>query len=148
MKSESNSLRISPKKMNLVAGMVREKDATVALNTLKFTPKKAAKLLYKAVKSAVSNAENNFKQDLSSLYIKEIIVTKGMTLKRNVPISRGRVHPILKRGAHIEVILGVKEKTETPKKVETKPKTETAAAPKKSKTAAPKKAIKAKKVKA
>jgi|WetSurMetagenome_2_1015567.scaffolds.fasta_scaffold61140_4 large subunit ribosomal protein L22 len=109
MKSEANSLRISPKKMNLVAGMIREKDAVVAMDTLRFTPKKAAKILYKAVKSAVSNAENNFKQDRDSLYIKEITVTKGVTLKRNVSISKGRVHPILKRGAHVQVTLGVRE---------------------------------------
>jgi large subunit ribosomal protein L22 len=109
MKSIARLLRISPKKINLIADLVRNKDAVMALDILKFTPKKGAGILLKAVGSAVSNAENNFKQDRDSLYIKEIVVTKGLTLKRSVPISKGRMHPILKRGSHVTVTLGVRE---------------------------------------
>jgi len=109
MKSTARSLRISPRKMNLIAALVRTKDTQEALDILKFTPKKGAKILYKAVHSAVKNAENNFKQEQDSLYVKEIIVTKGVTLKRSVPISKGRMHPILKRGSHVQVVLSVKE---------------------------------------
>ena len=109
MKAIARHIRISPKKANLVAGLVRLKAAKEALSILKFTPKKAAKILYKVVKSAVSNAENNFKQKLDDLMIKEIIVTEGATLKRSVPISRGRMHPILKRNSHITVIVGLTE---------------------------------------
>jgi large subunit ribosomal protein L22 len=115
MKSTVQNLRISPKKINLIAALVRNKRAGDALDILNFTPKKGADLLYKVVKSAVKNAENNFKQDLTSLYIKEIIVTKGTVLKRSVPISKGRVHPILKRCAHVNVTIGVDEKAVTAK---------------------------------
>ena len=115
MKAIARHIRISPKKANLVAGLVRLKAAKEALSILKFTPKKAAKILYKVVKSAVSNAENNFKQKLDDLMIKEIIVTEGATLKRSVPISRGRMHPILKRNSHITVIVGLAEGTEQAK---------------------------------
>lgn len=107
MKAIARHIRISPKKANLVAGLVRRKNAMEALDILKFTPKKAAKLLYKVVHSAVANAETNFKQKKDELVIKEIIVNEGRTLKRSVPVSRGRVHPILKRTSHITVTVGV-----------------------------------------
>lgn len=107
MKAIARSLRITPKKLNLMAAMVRNKKATEALDILRFTPKKSAKILYKVVKSAIANAENNFKQDKSTLYIKEAIVSKAATLKRSVPISRGRMHPILKRCSHLALTIGV-----------------------------------------
>ncbi len=119
MKAIGRQLRITSKKLNLVADLIRRKDAQEALDILKFTPKKAARILRKIVHSAVSNAENNFKQEKKTLYIKEIIVTEGSTLKRSVPISRGRMHPILKRMAHATVHLGVREETETSKKTNT-----------------------------
>ena len=101
--------RISPKKANLVAGLVRGKNAKEALNLLKFTPKKGAKILAKVVKSAMATAENNFKQNPDNLYIKEIIVNEGTTYKRSISCSRGRMHPILKRNSHITVKIDVKE---------------------------------------
>ena len=103
MKAILRGTRISPKKANLVAGTVRNKKATEALKILKFMPKKGAKILYKVVQSAVSNAKNNFNQSIDDLYISQIIVTKGVTYKRSLPISRGRTHPILKRSSHITV---------------------------------------------
>ena len=116
MKAIANHIRISPKKANLVAGLVRNKNAVEALNILKFTPKKGAKLIYKVLHSAMANAENNFKQKREDLIIKEIIVTQGRTLKRSVPISRGRVHPILKRTSHITVTVGIPAEKVIPKK--------------------------------
>lgn len=107
MKALLKNTRISPKKANLVAGLVRNVSVEDALNQLRFTPKKAAKLLYKAIDSAAANAENNLKQNRSNLYIKEIVVTKGPTYKRSVPVSRGRQHPIMKRTAQIRVTVDV-----------------------------------------
>ncbi len=109
MKAISRQLRITPRKLNLIAGLVRNKDAGDAMSILQFTPKKGARLLYKVVKSAVANAENNFKQEKDSLYVKEIVVGKAMTIKRSVPISRGRMHPRLKRSSHVYVTIGVRE---------------------------------------
>jgi len=113
MKAIARTIRITPKKANLVAGMIRKKSTEQALDILKYTPKKAAKILQKLLNSAVANATNNFKQDKKSLFISQIIVTKGPTLKRSVPVSRGRAHPILKRTSHITIELGLI--TATPK---------------------------------
>ncbi len=120
MKSIARSIRITPKKINLIADLVRRKDVTEAMHILKFTPKKAAKILNKVVKSAVANAENNFKQERPSLFIQEIIVTEAPTMKRSVPVSRGRANPILKRNAHITVFLGVKGDDTAASKAEVK----------------------------
>ena len=124
MKSILRQIRISPKKVNLVAALVRNKKVTDAVSILKFTPKKSALVLKKVIESAAANAENNFKQNKDDLYIKEIIVTEGTTLKRSIPVSRGRTHPILKRTAHITVKLEVKEGLKPKKAVATKAETE------------------------
>lgn len=112
MKAISRQLRITPRKLNLIARLIRDKDVGEAMSILEFTPKKGAKLLYKVLKSAISNAENNFKQERDSLYVKEIVVGKATTLKRSVPISKGRMHPILKRSSHIMVHVGVRAAAE------------------------------------
>lgn len=110
MKSILRQARISPIKVKIVADMIRGKDVKQALSILKFTPKKAAKILAKVVKSAASNAENNFKQDPNQLYIKELIVNDGTTYKRSKPRSRGMANPILRRNTHITVKLDMKLK--------------------------------------
>lgn len=117
MKAVLRQVRISPKKANLVAELVRRKKVTDAIDTLRFTPKKAARIIRKIIESAAANAETNFKQNKDLLYIKEIIVTEGPTYKRSLPISKGRVHPILKRTSHITVKV---EAVETIKEVKKK----------------------------
>lgn len=97
-----------------MAAMVRRKNVVDAINILKFTAKKTSLPLKKLIESAVANAIHNFKQNKDDLYIKEIIVTKGATLKRSVPVSRGRAYPILKRTAHITVILGTNNEIKNP----------------------------------
>lgn len=107
MKAVLRTIRISPKKANLVAGTVRGKKVNEALALLKFMPKKGADILYKVVHSAASNAKNNFSQSIEELHVTKILVTKGPTYKRSLPISRGRAHPIRKRTSHITVEVGV-----------------------------------------
>ncbi len=136
MKAVLKNIRISPKKANLVAGMIRGENVNSALSRLQHTPKKAAKILYKVVASAAANAENNFKQKAEKLYIKEIVVTEGPSYKRSVSISRGRMHPRKKRTSHITVQVDV-----TTSASEVKPKK----AVKKPETDAPKTEVKAKK---
>lgn len=134
MKAVRRYLRISPKKVNLVADLVRGKTAEYALNFLQFAPKKSAKPLLEAVRSAVANAENNFKQNKKDLFIAKIIVNEGPTLKRARPVSRGRSHPILKRTTHVTIELGVRamDKTESNKAdVQEKEVKKVASAPKK-----------------
>ena len=108
MKAIRRYLRISPKKVNLVADLVRGKSAETAINFLRFTPKKSAKPLMETIRSAVANAEQNFKQQRKDLYISKIIVNEGSTLKRHRPVSKGRAHPILKRTSHITVEVAVR----------------------------------------
>lgn len=133
MKSVVKNIRISPKKLNLVAEMVRRKPVKEADAILKFVAKRGGVFLQKALASAVANAENNFKQDANTLIIEEIIVGKGPTLKRFMPVSRGRAHPILKRTSQvmIRVGMGLTGKTATtPKTAEAEAKTETKETPK------------------
>lgn len=114
-------IRISSKKVNLVAGLVRNRPVKEALDLLKFTPKRSAKVLEKVIRSASSNAENNFKQDPNTLMVKEIIVTEGPTYKRFQPVSKGRSHPILKRTSHVTVkVEANSELVKTPEKTATK----------------------------
>ena len=107
MKSITSNIRISPKKLNLVAEMIRRKPVVQADALLKFTTKRAAEIVRKALASAIANAENNFKQNRDELYVEEVIVGKGPSLKRFNPVSRGRAHPILKRMSMITVKVGV-----------------------------------------
>ena len=97
MQAHLRNIRISPKKVNLLAGLIRKKTPTQAIDFLKFVPKKAARFLIKAIQSALANAENNFKQQAEKLEIQEVIVTGGAMLKRGLPVSRGRYHRIRKR---------------------------------------------------
>ena len=108
MKAFLRGTRISAKKMNLIAGLVRTKSVTDALDILKFTYKKGADTLRKVVKSAASNAEKNFDQDVKKLIVKEILVSDGPPLKRFRPVSKGRSHPILKRTCHVTVTVETK----------------------------------------
>lgn len=133
MKASYQRVRISPLKANIIAKIVRGQKAGTALNTLRFMPKKGARILYKVLKSAISNAENNFNQDAEKLIISRLIVNKGPFYKRHISISRGRVHPIRKKTSHILIDLQVaaeskelkkefvkKEAVKTPSKSETK----------------------------
>lgn len=102
----SRYLRIKKKKAVTVASMIRGQEAEKALNTLRYLPKKCAQMIYKTLRSAISNAENNDKIPADNLYVKEIIVNKGPELRRIRPVSRGRAHGITKGVSHISVRLG------------------------------------------
>ncbi len=105
MKAHLRKIRISPKKVNLVAELIRKKKVEIALDYLSFMPKKAAKLLYKVLKSAMSNATNNDKSESDKLYISSIVVNKGPVYKRFLPSTRGRALPLHKPTAHISIFL-------------------------------------------
>jgi len=97
---------MAPRKIKLVADFVRGKKAKEALGQLKFSTKKAAPIITKLLKSAISNAKNNLKlKDEESLYIKKITVDEGPTLKRHMPRAFGRASMIRKRTSHVKIIL-------------------------------------------
>lgn len=115
MKASVKHIRISPKKANLIAGMIRGKSAKEALIFLKIANKKGADILYKVVASAVANAENNDGKSKENLILSSIVVIKGRTLRRGIPASRGRVAPIKKRSSHIFVELAEQAEIVPPK---------------------------------
>lgn len=102
-------VRISPRKVKIVADLIRGKHVDEALAILKFTPKKGARLLEKVVKSAVANAENNYDMDRENLYISQVYANQGPTLKRWRPRAQGRAYQILKRTSHVGVVVKERE---------------------------------------
>lgn len=109
-KAVAKYIRISPRKVREVVDLIRGKNIGEAIAILKFTPKKAADAIEKVVKSAVANAEHNQELNRDALYISEVFVDQGPTLKRFKPRAMGRADLIRKRTSHITVV--VREKKE------------------------------------
>lgn len=107
MKAILKNYRQSPRKVRLIADLVRGKDVTKALDTLKFVNKRAAEPFAKLIQSAVANARS---QGVSTegLIVKTIAVNKGTVLKRFMPRARGSASRINKRNSHLSVELGTK----------------------------------------
>ena len=101
--------RISSRKVKIVIDLIRNKSVGEALAILKFTPKAAAEIVEKLLKSAVANAENNHNMDVEKLYVAEIFANQGPTVKRVQPRAQGRAFRIRKRTSHITVVLKEKE---------------------------------------
>jgi large subunit ribosomal protein L22 len=99
--------RISPRKVRVVANMIRGKSVSDADVILIHAQKKAGGPLNDLLASAVANAKNNFKIDSTNLFVKEIRVDQGFVLKRSRPVSRGSAHPI-----HKSITLAPIEKAE------------------------------------
>lgn len=95
--------RISPQKARLVADQVRGLPVERALETLQFSPKKAAHLVKKVLESAIANAEHNDGADVDELKVKTIFVNQAPVMKRIKPRAKGRADRILKRSCHITV---------------------------------------------
>jgi len=116
VKAKLNYLRIAPRKVRLVANLIRGKRVLEAQNILNFTVKRATLPLLKLLKSAINNARNNFGLEESNLYISEIMVDEGPKLKRWRPKARGQLSEIQKKTSHVTLVLEEIEKK--PKRVE------------------------------
>ena len=101
--------RISPRKVNIVNDLIRNKPVGVALGILNNTPKAASELLIKLLNSAIANAEHNYQMDIDKLYVAEVYANAGPTLKRVQPRAQGRAFRILKRTSHITIVVKEKE---------------------------------------
>lgn len=101
----AKNIRISPEKIRPMVAKIKNLPPTEAISHLDFINKSAAPILKKVIMSALANAQNNSGLAKDLLTFKAIIVNIGPTAKRFRPQSRGRVHQILKRTSHIEVIL-------------------------------------------
>ncbi|MCQ2363514.1 MAG: 50S ribosomal protein L22 [Acidaminococcaceae bacterium] len=106
----AKNIRISPRKVRIVINLIRGKAVNEAFAILKFTPKVGCEAVEKALKSAVANAEHNFDMDADKLFVTEIFVDAGPTLKRIHPRSRGQAFGILKRTCRVTVKVGEKKK--------------------------------------
>jgi large subunit ribosomal protein L22 len=109
IRAEARFIPLSAQKVRLVADLVRGKDATQALNVLRFTPNGAARPVAKVVSSAIANAEENFGVSRDDLYVFRIFVDEAPTRKWRRFGARGRFKPWLRRNSHITVILRERE---------------------------------------
>jgi len=105
----------SPRKMRLVADMIRGEEVNRALDLLKFSSKESSKRVEKLLLSAIANWQNkneNARIEESNLFVKEIFVDQGRTLKRIRPAPQGRAYRIRKRSNHVTIILDSLNKSE------------------------------------
>ena len=121
--STTKFVRLSPKKARDVAREIQGLPVSNALDILTFTPKKAAQLIAKTLKTAIADAENNFSLDTNSLVIKEAVIGAGPTMRRFMPRAKGSAGAILKRTSHISITLvgaAPEKKARAPKKAAAK----------------------------
>lgn len=105
VKAIAKGVRISPRKVSVVASLVRGRTVSDALTILAHTPRRAATPVAKVIKSAQANADHNHGYKPDSLRITEISVTPGVRYKRFRPVSRGMAHPYQLRTSHIRVVV-------------------------------------------
>jgi large subunit ribosomal protein L22 len=108
VKAKLRFVRVTPRKAQLVADLIRGKGSEEALNILTFTKKAAAKIIIKLLKSAIANATQKKNVDVDRLYIKKITVDQAPTMKRFQPRALGRATTIRKRTSHINIVLDEK----------------------------------------
>lgn len=103
--------RQSPRKVRLVADLIKGKSVTRALSELRFLPKRAALPLEKLLRSAVANAEHDFGAQTEELFVAHVRVDKGIVMRRFMPRARGSAAPIRKRTSKIVIVLGKREQS-------------------------------------
>jgi large subunit ribosomal protein L22 len=104
-KAVARMLRVSPRKLNLVAQLIRGKKVDIALADLQFSNKRIAKDVKKCLESAIANAENNHDLDVDDLIVAEAHVGKALVMKRFSPRGRGRMGRIMKPFSHLTIIV-------------------------------------------
>lgn len=116
--SIAKGVSIAPRKVGIVAALVRGRSVADALVILEHTPRRASTAVAKAIKSAAANAEHNDNYKPQTLQITEISVTAGPRLKRFMPVARGMAHPYQKKSSHIRVVVDGEKREVRPKKEE------------------------------
>ncbi len=104
-KAVSRMLRVSPQKLNLVAGLIRGKKVASALADLEFSRKRIARDVRKCLESAIANAENNHDLDVDDLIVAEAHVGKALVIKRFTPRGRGRAAGIFKPFSNLTIVV-------------------------------------------
>ena len=108
-KAVARTVRIAPRKVRLVADLIRGKQVGEAVAILRHTPKAASPIVEKVLNSAIANAEHNYEMDANNLVITEAYVNEGPTLKRFRPRAMGRASQINKRTSHITIVVSEKK---------------------------------------
>lgn len=104
-KAIAKYVRMSSMKIGVVLDLIRGKNVKEAFAILQYTPKDAAEVINKVLKSAVANAENNFNLDVNRLFVAEAYACQGPTLKRFRPHAQGRAFRIRKRTSHVTLVV-------------------------------------------
>ena len=104
-KAVAKYIRMSPIKVGAVTDLIRGKNVREAFAILEYSPREAAVVINKVLKSAVANAENNFALDTEKLYVSDIFIGQGPTLKRFRPMDHGKAFKTLKKSSHITVVV-------------------------------------------
>lgn len=108
IRASTQFIRVSPRKVRLVADAVRALPVPLAVSHLQVMQKQAAQYVGKTLKSCIANAVNNMKLKEDTLFIKSIMVDEGPSFKRFRPVSRGMAHSYKRRTSHITIILGTR----------------------------------------
>ncbi|ANA79658.1 ribosomal protein L22 [Paenibacillus vortex V453] len=107
-KAHARSIRIAPRKAQLVVDLIRGKQVGEAIAILRHTPKAASPVLEKLLNSAIANAEHNYSLDVTKLVVTQAYVNQGPTMKRFRPRAMGRASRINKRTSHITLVVAEK----------------------------------------
>ena len=107
-KAHAKSIRISARKVQLVIDLIRGKEVGAAIAILRHTPKAASPVVEKLLNSAIANAEHNYSLDINKLFVSEVYVNQGPTMKRFRPRAMGRASKINKRTSHISLVVSEK----------------------------------------
>ncbi|MNE53409.1 50S ribosomal protein L22 [compost metagenome] len=107
-KAHARSIRIAPRKAQLVVDLIRGKQVGEAIAILRHTPKAASPIVEKLLNSAIANAEHNYSLDVNKLVVSQAYVNQGPTMKRFRPRAMGRASRINKRTSHITLVVSEK----------------------------------------
>lgn len=110
------NVKVTPKKLRMLADIVKKNDPQKAIDYLLYTPKKSAQILYKALKSAVANAKHTLKVGDDLLDFQSLIIEEGQKLKRYRAGGRGTASPYIRRYSHIKIILKAKKSAQAASK--------------------------------
>lgn len=108
-KASARTVRIASRKVRLVVDLIRGKKIGEAIAILRLTPKAASPVVEKVLKSAIANAEHNYEMNVENLYVSEVFVDEGPTMKRFRPRAQGRASAINKRTSHITLVVSEKK---------------------------------------
>lgn len=109
----TKNIRVSPRKLNLVAGLIRNKGVADAVATLTFSKRRIAQTVKKALESAIANAENNHQLDVDRLVVTRAEVGRSITMRRFHARGRGRASQIEKWFSHLKIVVAERQQAET-----------------------------------